>query len=343
MEQGYLAIVLHAHLPYVRHPEYEDSLEERWLYEAITETYLPLLLVLEKLVEDGVDFRLTFSVSPTLAAMLDDPFLQSRYLRSLERLIELAEKEEARTKADPSLHPLARMYRLLFLRVREAFVNRYAQNLLNGFRRFAELGKVDLMTTAATHGYLPVLSVNESAVRAQIRVGVEHTQRVFGRKPRGFWLPECGYYPGVDTLLREQEIGFTILETHGITRADHRPRYGVYAPIYCPSGLAVFARDPDCSRQVWSSVEGYPGDYDYREFYRDIGHDLDFDYIHPYIHRDGIRTDTGIKYFRITGKDNHKEPYVPEWAETKAESHAQHFLSERRKQLERLATLMDRK
>jgi len=343
MEQGYLAIVLHAHLPYVRHPEYEDSLEERWLYEAITETYLPLLLVLEKLVEDGVDFRLTFSVSPTLAAMLDDPFLQSRYLRSLERLIELAEKEEARTKADPSLHPLARMYRLLFLRVREAFVNRYAQNLLNGFRRFAELGKVDLMTTAATHGYLPVLSVNESAVRAQIRVGVEHHQRVFGRKPRGFWLPECGYYPGVDTLLREQEIGFTILETHGITRADHRPRYGVYAPIYCPSGLAVFARDPDCSRQVWSSVEGYPGDYDYREFYRDIGHDLDFDYIHPYIHRDGIRTDTGIKYFRITGKDNHKEPYVPEWAETKAESHAQHFLSERRKQLERLATLMDRK
>ena len=118
----------------------------------------------------------------------------------------------------------------------------------------------------------------------------------------------------------EQGIRFTILETHGITRADHRPRYGVYAPIYCPSGVAAFGRDPDSSRQVWSSTEGYPGDYDYREFYRDIGYDLDLDYIRPYIHPDGIRIDTGIKYYRITGKDDHKEPYVPEWAERKAET-----------------------
>src|SRR5439155_10393489 len=92
--------------------------------------------------------------------------------------------------------------------------------------------------------------------------------------------------------------------------------------------------DPDSSRQVWSSAEGYPGDYDYREFYRDIGHDLDLEYLRPYILPDGIRVDTGIKYFRITGKGDHKEPYVPEWAETKAETHAEHFLSERRKQLE---------
>ena len=97
MEQGYLALVLHAHLPYVRHSEHEDSLEENWLFEAITETYVPLFLVLESLIEDGIDFRLTFSVTPTLASMLGDPFLQSRYLEQARAPIELAGKEEAST------------------------------------------------------------------------------------------------------------------------------------------------------------------------------------------------------------------------------------------------------
>ncbi|MEA1992191.1 MAG: 1,4-alpha-glucan branching protein domain-containing protein [Thermodesulfobacteriota bacterium] len=89
MEKGYLAIVLHAHLPFVRHPEHVDSLEENWVFEAITDTYIPLLFVLDGLVEDGVDFRLTLSITPTLASMFADPFLQSRYLNRLERLIEL--------------------------------------------------------------------------------------------------------------------------------------------------------------------------------------------------------------------------------------------------------------
>lgn len=343
MEQGYLAIVLHAHLPYVHHPEYEDSLEENWLYEAITETYVPLFLVLEDLLQDGVDFRLTFSVTPTLALMLGNSFLQSRYLRRLERQMELAEKEVARTRSQPPFQPLARMYRALFARVHEAFVERYEKNLLNAFRRFQDLGKVELIASAATHGYLPLLSVNPEAVRTQIRVGVEHHRQIFGRQPNGFWLPECGYFPGLDASLDEQGIRFTLLETHGITRADQRPRYGVHAPLYCPSGVAAFGRDPESSRQVWSSVEGYPGDFDYREFYRDVGYDLDADYIKPYIHPDGIRIDTGIKYYRITGKDDYKEPYVPEWAERKAENHAGHFLAARMRQVERLSALMDRK
>jgi len=90
MEKGYLALVLHAHLPYVRHPEYEDFLEEDWFYEAITETYIPLLKVFEGLVADGVDFRLTMSITPTLAAMFIDPLLQDRYLQHLDKLIELS-------------------------------------------------------------------------------------------------------------------------------------------------------------------------------------------------------------------------------------------------------------
>jgi len=343
MERGYLAIVLHAHLPFVRHPEYADALEEYWLYEAITDTYLPLLFVLESLVEEEIDFRLTLSITPTLASMLADPFLQSRYLYRLERLIELGEREVKRTRSEPELNALARMYYQKLLEVHEAFVNRYHRNLVLAFKRLQEVGLVEIIASAATHGYLPLLSVNTSAVRSQIRLGIEDYQRAFGGRPKGFWLPECGYYPGVDELLSEHDIDYTILETHGITRAETRPKYGVYAPICCPSGVAAFGRDPESSKQVWSSMDGYPGDYDYREFYRDIAYDLDLDYIQPYIHRDGIRMDTGFKYFRITGQNDHKEVYVPEWADRKAEMHAGNFVFNRGKQVEYLASVMNRK
>jgi len=343
VEKGYLAFILHAHLPFVRHPEYEDSLEEYWLFEAITETYIPLLAMLEKLAGEGVAFRLTFSLTPTLASMLEDSLLQSRYLRRIEHQIELAAKEMQRTRHQPEFHRLARMYYESFSKAKELFTSRYKQNLLQAFRRLQELGFVELIASAATHGYLPLLSVNPSSVSAQIRVGVDRHREAFGQRPGGFWLPECGYYPGIDTFLREEKIRYTILESHGITRADVKPIYGVYAPLYCPSGVAVFGRDPESSKQVWSSVEGYPGDFDYREFYRDIAYDLEFEYIKPYVHEAGIRIDTGIKYYRITGQDRSKEAYIPERAEQKAHIHAENFLDNREKQIDFLASAMDRK
>jgi 1,4-alpha-glucan branching enzyme len=147
----------------------------------------------------------------------------------------------------------------------------------------------------------------------------------------------------VDNLLEEQGIRYTILEAIGITRACPRPGNGVYAPVYCPSGVAAFGRDPESSKQVWSSVEGYPGDYDYREFYRDIGYDLDLDYIGPHVHRDGIRIDTGFKYYRVTGKGGHKALYVPERAVEKAEVHAENFVANREARVSHLGPLMGRK
>ena len=95
--EGYLALVLHAHLPFVRHPQHPEFLEEDWLFEAITETYVPLLHVFEALVRDEIHFRLTLSMSPTLLAMLRDELLMQRYFAHLERLIELSEREVHRT------------------------------------------------------------------------------------------------------------------------------------------------------------------------------------------------------------------------------------------------------
>ena len=105
-----MCLVLHAHLPFVRHPEYDDFLEEDWFYEAITETYIPLLEVFEELERDGVDWRMTMSVTPTLAAMLSDPLLQYRYVRHIDNLIALTGKELERTRWQPEFNHLARMY-----------------------------------------------------------------------------------------------------------------------------------------------------------------------------------------------------------------------------------------
>src|SRR5437773_11083132 len=100
MATGSLALILHAHLPFVRNPEHEGILEEDWLFEAITETYLPLIVMMQRLGRDGVPFKLTMTVSPTLCAMLQDQLLRDRYIRYLDRAIDLAAREIERNRDD---------------------------------------------------------------------------------------------------------------------------------------------------------------------------------------------------------------------------------------------------
>ncbi len=342
MPQGYLSLVLHAHLPFVRHPEHEHFLEEDWLYQAITETYIPLIATFNRLVRDGVPFKLTMSLSPPLLSMLNDALLQSRYVRFLDRSLELAQKEAVRTRRQPDYHPLAEMYLAKLNEARGIFVDQYQCNLTGAFRELMHTGHLEIITCGATHGYLPLMTLVPEAVRAQIQVAAQTHERFLGVRPRGIWLPECGYEPGIEMFLNEAGLEYFFLDTHGLLYAQPRPRHGVYAPVCCPNGVAAFGRDAESSRQVWSSKEGYPGDYDYRDYYRDIGFDLDYHYIHPYIATTGDRKMTGFKYHRITGPTDHKEPYHPQYALSKAAMHAGDFLFNRQRQITRLAEQMDR-
>ncbi len=344
MTRGYLALVLHAHLPYVRHPEHEYFLEEQWFYEAMTETYIPLVHVFEGLRRDGIDFRLTLSLSPTLAAMMRDPLLLSRYAARLDRLVELGHREVDRTRGDGALHPLAVMYRDRFTHVRDTF-RRYEGDLVRALRGFQDAGNLEIITCNATHMFLPLADRNWAVCHAQIELAAREYERHFGRRPRGMWLAECGYVRGVDELLRESGIRFFFVDAHGLLFADRRPVYGVYAPIFCPTGVAAFGRDVESSKQVWSAEEGYPGDGAYRDFYRDVGYDLDLDYVRRYIHPDGIRHATGFKYYRITERRlplHEKAPYDPHAAWERAAQHAGNFLFNRERQIEFLAGKMDR-
>jgi 1,4-alpha-glucan branching enzyme len=339
---GYLLLVLHAHLPFVRHPEFESFLEERWFFEAITECYIPLLRAFRNLAADLVPFRLTLSLSPTLVAMLQDAVLQQRYLEHMDRLIRLSEREIDRTRGDVQLQPLAEMYRQLFTDA-VALFQAYDGDLVRGFRRFQEAGMLELITCGATHGYLPLLRDNLGAVQAQVKVAAQAHEQVFGSPARGIWLPECGYFPGLEERLQAAGFRYFMVDTHGIQNADVAPRHGVYAPLVCPNGVVAFGRDPASSRQVWSAREGYPGDPCYREFHRDIGFDLEPAALAPLFEEGGGRFPSGIKYHRITGHGAEtKQPYQPQAARQRADRHAAHFLQQRQQQATFLSGQMDR-
>jgi len=245
MSKGFLNMVLHAHLPFVRHPEYNDSFEERWLYEAITETYIPLLLAYEELINKGIYFRVTMSLTPPLMEMLSDELLQNRYIRHMENLLELIEKEKYRNRDNYAFYELTLMYERKFRQSLDFFTRRYNKNIIHAFKAVKDHGNLEIITCCATHGFLPIMSIHEKSVKAQISIAVKNYRKHLSSNPPGIWLAECGYHPRHDRFLAENGITFFFVDSHGITNAQPTPRYAIYSPIICPdTGVSAFARDP---------------------------------------------------------------------------------------------------
>jgi 1,4-alpha-glucan branching enzyme len=342
MSHGYLALLLHAHLPYVRHPEHALFLEESWLFEAISESYIPLLQAFERLHAEGIPFRLTLSLSPTLIAMLQDELLQQRYLAHLRKLIGLAQRETTRSHADQRTQAMAVHYLQLFQETDRLYRETYQADLVGAFRALQQSGRLEIITTAATHGFLPLLRNEPGAIHAQLAVAAASYQETFGRPSPGIWLPECGYYPGLEEALAEQGFRYFMVDTHGLMHASERPWHGVAAPLACPNGVAAFARDPESSRQVWSAQEGYPGDSWYREFHKDVGFDRPEEELKGFLLPDGSRTHTGLKYFRVTNQGQYKQPYEPARAKERIEVHAEDFLHKRQAAIRQLSGRMEK-
>ena len=330
---GHLQLVLHAHLPFVRHPENAYHLEENWLFEAILETYLPLVEVLQGLDRDGIPGRITLSVSQPLMAMLDDDLLRDRFEAHLARLVRLATQEVSRTSDDPSFGPIARYYLSRVIRLRDLYLNGLGRDLVGCFIRLHHQRRIELITCVGTHGFLPLM-LREASRRGQVRAAARSFEARCGFPSAGMWMGECAYTQGVDGLLAEAGVRFTFVDSHAIELASDRPLSGLMAPLLSPAGVAFFGRDPESSSQVWSSHEGYPGDLRYREYYRDVGFDRPLDEVAPFIHPDGIRVNTGLKYHRITSRTgDHKEAYDPHAALEAVADHARHFVAARATQL----------
>jgi len=324
-----LILQLHAHLPYVRHPEWDNFLEEQWLFEAVCETYAPLVLMLEEMRRDSINARLTMTLSPTLLLMLSDELLHGRIVRYVDtRLQLLSEESERHSKLNDPIRPLIKMYRERFSAIRDVLDG--TGGLIRAFRSLEEAGYLEIITCAATHGFLPHLIMSPGAVERQVGVGCRVQERLLGRRPKGIWLPECGFIPGLENVLASEGIEYFFAETHAIENAVP----GIIlepgdplVPVKTPSGPVAFGRDRETSKAVWSAEEGYPGSVWYRDFYRDIGFDLPGEIIEPYLPPSVDHTFTGIKYHRITGETKLKEPYDHDKAMEIAGANAADFVN----------------
>ncbi len=313
------------------------SLEEDWFFQALLECYLPLLKVLEDSSRaKDLNPKVTISLSPTLLSLLDDNDLKKRFpswLKTRLKLLNTVSKPEKNAAE------------FLAENIRTQLLN-FESCEGNLIKRFSELSKkniLDILTCAATHGYLPLLRENVECVRAQLSTAVKEHLRFFGKDPKGIWLPECAYYEGLDKIMIENGLRYSVLDGHGILHATPRPRYGIYAPICTKNGVAFFGRDSDSTLPVWSSKQGYPGDSEYREFHRDLGWELPVQILEKH----GIKDSRplGLKLRKVTGLNvelNKKEIYNPKLAIEKTKIHAKHYLRGRVSQLKKLASTINK-
>jgi 1,4-alpha-glucan branching enzyme len=312
---GIFALMLHCHIPYCRKSGVWPAGEE-WLFEAMNETYIPLLRVLRGFQMDGLRPGIMIGVVPILAEQLADPYMKQRFVEYLEDKIRRAERDCRRFQGNSENLRIAEYWIGWFQSNFHAFNHFFYQDILGTLKWLQEEGVIEVLTSAATHGFLPLLE-QDSSVFSQIHIGVETYRKYFGRHPQGFWLPECAYRPaqwseaeqrerkGIDQWLADEGLTYFFVEGVGLNRAGFlEDRYGEYYPstgrgYRLPSGMAVFGRNQATGRQVWSAEAGYPGDPYYLEF-----HAKD--------------AESGLHYWRVTGGPE-KGRYDPENARERVE------------------------
>jgi len=230
---GAFTFVLHGHLPYVlAHGKWPHGSD--MLFECAAESYLPLLQVFDRLVGEGVSPKVTMGITPVLAEQLAAPDFRAAFADYLEERSRAAgeNREQFQREGQGHFADLAEMWREHFVAIRRSFQEEYGGDLIGAFRRLQDGGHIEVITSAATHGYLPLLGRDES-VQAQVKQAVCAYERHFGRPPRGFWLPECGYRPryawaspvpeagpqqphlrkGVEEFLAENGLQYFIVDT----------------------------------------------------------------------------------------------------------------------------------
>src|SRR6185295_836461 len=188
--------MLHSHLPFYRKAGMWPFGEES-LYECMAETYVPLLNMIAELYDEGVLAKLTVGITPILGEQLSDNYLKSGFEKWLSERIEASRKDEERysplgeTPDMNRLH-LAKFYLNWFQKILSDFQGRWGRDICGGFKKYQDLGAIEITTSAATHGFSPLLAT-DSSLYLQYKTGVESYKRLFGRDPKGVWLPECAY------------------------------------------------------------------------------------------------------------------------------------------------------
>ncbi len=336
-------LTLHGHLPYVlHHGRWPHG--SVWLCEAAFDSYLPLIEALQALEREKIPAPVTLGVTPVLANQLSHPSFVSEFEAYMARRLEGAAgaAEHLAVSGDADLIPIAKFWHERLTRLLALF-RALDGDLVGALRGFEDRGRIELISSAATHGFLPLFARDES-IRLQLAVGVAEHKRLFGRAPTGCWLPECAYRPGgpwgpagarpqsyragTDEHLAARGYRYFFVDTHlvragaelGYPDLDAIPVTGERTPYVAyrvasskrrAHDLFALVRDPKASGQVWSRAQGYPGDEWYLEFHK-------------------IRWPDGLRLWRVTGSGvdlGAKQRYDPGAAGNSARNHAAHFAS----------------
>ncbi len=347
---GFVSFLLHGHLPYVNHPEKESFLEEDWFNEAMAEVYIPLAIMLNDLDKKNLKNQFTLSLSPTLLAMMSNHTLIKKFVKYLQQRIDFLQSElDNYIQFDQKNEQLKPAYALLkkYNEIKFSFISKYNFNIISEFKRLKENSVVEIITTSLTHTFSPNFMPYKSYLHLQIKCALDDFESFFGYRPDGLWLPECGYFEGLEDILLENGLKYTIIEAHGILMGEELPKNGVYAPVYAKNGFVFFPRDIDSAKNVWSRTEGYPASKYYRDFHKDIGTSWDDNRVYKMLHKnidnEYIKSFTGIKYWQIGENENgDKNIYDPFIAREMTKSDAEDFIIKRSIIKEKISDLMDK-
>ena len=304
--QKILSIVIKASQDFIRHTE-EDIKENAPVlnnfFEAISNVYIPLLRMLEKLEADNIKCRIGLVLPPVLCNMLSDEVLQDEYISWLEKRNTLGKAELRRNKADEKLCEIINDTITANKNLISDFTEKYNKKLIPVFAEYMNKGCIELLGTCGTDIFMPHYADLKEIISAQIECGLHAYRQYFGIMPEGFWLPAMGYTPGIEKLIRAYGYTYTILDSRSILFSQNVPEAGIFYPSRTENSLVIFARN----RVIDSELFGENGiiySECYRNQNRDIGYELPMDKLSALIDKDGIRYSTGFKYWNRCFKDS---------------------------------------
>ena len=327
MNEKKLVFILDAHLPYVRDPDHPGMVEESWLFNELSFTYLPLLRSFTALETEGVPFYIAIAFSPELSEMLSDPLLQNRYMAHLDHSIDYAEYVIENNLLDEGRTSLLKVYLNVLKKNRRDFVDIYEKNILKKFDYFSERGYLEIMATSATACFFPLYSDIQEAVNAQIETGLMAHRAHFDSIPDGFWLPALGWFPGAEKNLKAYGFRYSIVENIALLFSDSPPSSGVFSPVCCENGFNLFPRDSFASAEFFKEGKGYSLNPVYLDVDNDIGFEMDVADLAPLFDAKMGRRITGFRYMARASRENGGEVlYDPAAAAAQIDKDASGFL-----------------
>lgn len=295
-----IVLLLNANQEYIRHIQDDDlkkyAPEINGLFEAITNTYLPLLDMFERLESENVPFRIQMVMSPVLCTLLEDTVVQAQYVSFLDRAIALGEKEVKRNAKNKKVAALSAEILSHLKKCRTDFTERYLMRILPKFAEFQKKGFVELMATCGTSVFLPYYNDLPEILSAQVETGISSHKHFFGEIPDGFWLPELGYAPGIENIVRSYGFNYTVLDPRSTLFASEQPENGVFYPCRFNNSLVAFSVRNDADEMLFGE-EGFASAEVYRNENRDISFDLSSKDLALFIESGSPRYASGFKYF----------------------------------------------